>query len=103
MADNGPEPTPWELMRGLTRVEEAIHQLGGKVVSLELYTADQLRVSSRLRDLETGSRDSKAAVIAADNRAEDQRTRNRWTLIGLVGGPFISAFTVFLIQGGFRV
>lgn len=90
-------------MRGLTRVEEAIHQLGGKVVSLELYTADQLRVSSRLRDLETDSRDSKAAVIAADNRAEDQRTRNRWTLIGLVGGPFLSAFTVFLIQGGFRV
>jgi len=100
MAENGPEPTPWELMRGLSRVEEAIHQLGGKVVSLDLYTADQVRVSSRLRDLETGIREAKAAETAADNRADDQRARNRWLIIGMVAGPFVSTIVVFIVQGG---
>lgn len=100
MADQGPEPTPWELMRGLSRVEDAVHKLGGKVVSVDLYAADQDRVNSRLRDLETGIRDAKNAELAAVNRAEDQKSRNRWTLIGLVASPFAAAVAFFIIQGG---
>jgi hypothetical protein len=89
-------------MRGLTRVEEAIHQLTGKVVSLDVYNADRDRMNSRLGTLETGIREAKAAETAADNRADDQKARNRWTVIGLIGSPFISGFVVFIIQGGFQ-
>ncbi|MDJ0337480.1 hypothetical protein [Cryobacterium sp. PH31-O1] len=100
MAEQGPEPTPWELMRGLSRVEDAVHQLGGKVVNIDLYAADQARVNTRLRDLETGIRDAKTAEVAADNRADDQKARNRWTLIGLFASPFIAAIAIFITQGG---
>jgi hypothetical protein len=103
MADNGPDPTPWELMRGLTRVEEAIRQFTGKVVSLDVYNADKERMNSRLRDLETEARAAKAAETAADNRAEDQRSRNRWTIIALIASPFVSAIVIFIVQGGFQV
>lgn len=90
-------------MRGLTRVEDAIHQLTGKVVSLDVYNADRDRMNSRLRDLETEARAAKAAETAADNRAEDQRSRNRWTIIALIASPFISAIVIFIVQGGFQV
>ena len=100
MVDQGPEPTPWELMRGLNRVEDAIHKLGGKVVSIDLYTADQNRVNTRLRELETGIRDAKTAELAADNRADDQKSRIRWILIGLVASPFLAAIVFFIVQGG---
>ena len=98
--DQGPEPTPWELMRGLNRLTDAIHQLGGKVVSVDLYTADQNRVTSRLKDLENAIRDAKAAELAADNRADDQKSRIRWILIGLVASPFLAAIVFFIVQGG---
>ena len=100
MDDQGPEPTPWELMRGLNRLTDAIHQLGAKVVSVDLYTADQNRINTRLRDLETGISDAKTAEVAADNRADDQRSRIRWILIGLVASPFMAAIAIFIIQGG---
>jgi len=90
-------------MRGLTRVEEAIHQLTGKVVSLDVYNADRDRMNSRLRDLETGVREAKAAETAADNRADEQRSRNRWTIIAIVASPFVSAIVIFIVQGGFQV
>ena len=70
------------------------------MVTLDVYTGDQLRVNARLRDLETGIRDARAAELAADNRAEVQKSRNRWTVIGLVASPFVAGLVVFIIQGG---
>jgi hypothetical protein len=87
-------------MRGLKRVEDAISSIGGKVVSIDLYAGDQNRVNDRLRDLETGIRDAKIAELAADNRADDQKSRIRWILIGLVASPFVAAIVFFIIQGG---
>ncbi|WP_022886351.1 hypothetical protein [Glaciibacter superstes] len=102
MPDQGPEPTPWELMRGLKRVEDAVGAIGGKVVSVELYAADKARTDSRLRDIEQGLKEAAQASRAEENRSEDQKARNRWLLIGLIASPFVSAIAIFIIQGGLQ-
>jgi hypothetical protein len=70
--DQGAEPTGWELMRALTSFKDDIKAdiggvktdvalLGGRVVSIDVYSADQRgntlrheRAETRIRDIENG-------------------------------------------------
>jgi len=74
--DQGAEPTGWELMRALSdfkndikadiaEVKQDVSQLGGRVVSVDVYNADQRgntqrheRAEARIRDIENGQVES---------------------------------------------
>jgi hypothetical protein len=64
-ADQGPEPTGWELMRGLTEVKEAIKELGADVLPISVYNEAQRgntqrheRAEARIKDLEQNATES---------------------------------------------
>jgi hypothetical protein len=86
-------------MRGLTRVELAINNLGAKVVSVDLYLADKARTDARIKDLEVSAKESEKSRQLAEERAEDQRSRNRWTILALVATPFVTILVTFLLRG----
>jgi len=65
MPDDGPEPTGWELMRGLTEVKQAVKDLGSGFVTVKEYAADTKgnderheRAEARLADLERNAQDA---------------------------------------------
>ena len=107
MPDQGPEPTGWELMRGLKRVEDAIHESYGNFVSVALFSAAQVREDERhtatvdhmadvRKDVELVKRDA----LATERRLEEQRTRNRQFVIALIATPVVGAVIVWLLNGG---
>lgn len=63
--DEGPEPTGWELMRGLVEVKAAVKDLGSGFVPLGVYAADAKgnddrheRAESRLAELEKNAQEA---------------------------------------------
>ncbi len=80
MSDQGPEPTGWELLRALAALREEVSKIGGRVVPLDVYQADQKgvaerfgRVESRARDLEVNLTAEKNAREAAEKEALEKR------------------------------
>lgn len=89
MPDQGPEPTPWELMRGLQRIEASVEKLGGKVVSTDLYLADKSRSDARLRTLEEQTQE-----------AEKLRRQQRLTITLAIASPVLVIAAQFVLRGG---
>jgi hypothetical protein len=63
--EQGPEPTNWELMRRLDKVDESIGKLGTDFLSTAVYSADKrgnddrhTRAESRLTELEKNAQDA---------------------------------------------
>lgn len=107
MADQGPEPTGWELMRGLKRVEDAIHESYGNFVSVELFSASQLREDERhsltvdqiaglKSDVAMAKRDAASTAL----RLEEQRTRNRQFVVAIIATPIVATIIMWLLEGG---
>lgn len=104
----GPEPTGWELMRGLERVQQSIDSLGGKVVTQAAYDSDKRAMEERMKvmrdeidDFHTKSSDRDRAEAA--QREENTRFRKNMNLsIALaVASPIIAAVVGFLqFKGG---
>lgn len=96
MPPEGAEPTPWELMRGIDRLENAVNQLGGKVVSTDVYLADKRaaeervgRAESRLRDLE-----------GAGQETEKLKRQQRLTITLALASPVVGLVVTFIATGG---
>ncbi|MBF4602846.1 hypothetical protein [Curtobacterium sp. VKM Ac-2884] len=104
----GPEPTGWELMRGLDSLREEIRAIGGKVVTQDTYQADRRALDARMKDMrdEIDGFHTKSAErdkAEASQRAESDRMRKTATLsIALaVAGPIITAIVgILLARGG---
>ena len=99
MPPEGPEPSNWELMRGLDRLEKTVDRLGGKVVSTEVYVADKqaadaraTRGESRIRDLENQAQD-----------AEKLKRTQRTTIILAICSPLLAGMGAFVIAGGLAI
>lgn len=102
----GPEPTGWELLRGLNSLREEVSKVGGRVVSMEVYTADKRgvderfgRAEERIRELETeraaAVKDRDAAAVAS----EKQRRQNQFAIALAVVGPILG-FILTRLTGG---
>lgn len=109
MADaQGPEPTGWELMRGLERVQQSIDSLGGKVVTQAAYDSDKVGMNERFRRIEDEidgfhTKSAERDKAEAAQRAEADRMRKTMTLsVALaIAGPIITAIVgILLARGG---
>ncbi|MCI2958260.1 hypothetical protein MN032_11175 [Agromyces atrinae] len=99
-----------------------------KMVSTDLFAAEQKRVDGRFRDLgddlkeaseksaslekslahevsERKQAETTAARSALEQQKalEDQRGKNRWTLFGIIAGPFVVGVVGFILGGGLAV
>lgn len=104
----GPEPTGWELMRGLEGLRDEVRNIGGKVVTQAAYDSDKRAMEDRLKAMRdeidgfhTKSSDRDRAEAA--QRSENDRFRKNMNLsIALaVASPIIAAVVSFLaVRGG---
>lgn len=103
----GPEPTGWELMRGLDSLREEVRAIGGKVVSQAAYDSDKVGMNERFRRIEDeidGFHTKSAERDRAEQaqRAEADRMRKTMTLsVALaIAGPIITAIVGILLSRG---
>lgn len=103
----GPEPTGWELMRGLERVQQSIDSLSGKVVTQPAYDSDKRALEEwkkSIRDEIDGfhTKSSERDKAEQAQRAEADRMRKTMTLsVALaVAGPIITAIVGILSARG---
>ncbi len=99
MAGDAAEPTPWELMRGIERLESAVKDLGGKVVSTDVYLADKKGADERATRAESRIRDLEGAL----QEAEKLRRSQRFTISLAIASPVIACVMAFVIAGGLVV
>lgn len=102
----GPEPTGWELMRGLERVQQSVDALGGRVVTSDLFkahldtdTTEKAALRSELRDL----REDLDKKTERDQTREDEARRFKaGQVVAIVLGvaSLAAAFIVPFIHGG---
>ena len=122
---------PWVqfIRTDLSSMEGRINSRLDKMVSTDLFIAEQKRVDGRFKDLQDDVTAANAAAahsnasVAAERDArmraetetarvesqqqknkEEQTARNRWTLLGLVAtiiiSPVFAAIITFIINGG---
>lgn len=101
------EPGPWELMRGLERVERAVSELGGKVVSSEVYKRDRESDERRFVEIESDVKainTTNAAKETAERQRADEQERikkgNQFAILMAIAGPIISAVITFILTRG---
>ncbi len=96
MAGEGQDPTIWELYRGIERLESAVKDLGGKVVSTEVYLADKKAAEERIGRVESRVRD----VEAAGQESEKLKRQQRLTISLAIASPILGLVVTFVATGG---
>lgn len=90
--NSGPEPTGWELLRGLQELKQEVGKIGEKVVPLDVYNADKqgtaerfVRVEARVSGIETNSVE-----------AEKLKRQQRLTISLAIASPFLALLVGFI-------
>lgn len=103
----GPEPTGWELMRGLDGVRKEIEKIGSRVVPLDVYAADRKgaderfqRAEARLRDVEVEKAESKRQQEANAAEAEKLRRQQRFAIALALVSPLLALVIDAIRTGG---
>lgn len=105
-ADQGPEPGGWELMRMLTALRGDVKELGGNVVSAQVYASDKqaadqraARAEARLAELERSREAHSAAAAQAQAEKDKQNRQNRFLLTMAFVGPVAAIIATKLLEG----
>ena len=96
VGEAGPEPTGWELMRGLELVRGEISQIGGRVVSAEVYNADKLAAGDRMLRAEARLRDLETNAVEGEKLKRSQRL----TISLAIASPVVAAVIGWITSGG---
>lgn len=126
MADQ--EPTPWELLRILTAVQETLARMEGRILTVPVFEAHQQALNQRFADIDRRHTDwtveSRGAHVALDaeieavkvtvatqatttrdrqDRLEERlRTdRQKWMLVGVTATlGLVTSIVMFFLNGG---
>ena len=105
--EQGSEPTGWELMRGIARIEQAMRDNASTYLPITLFISEKKQITDRLDNLgrevgglRSSQHESAKQSNANEQRLDDQRGRNRLMLYGLIAAPLISGVIVWIIGGG---
>lgn len=72
-AHRGPEPGPWELMRGIESLDKKLDTIHQSTVSAKVFEIYQASVERRISDILTALSEERAARIEADNTEGNRR------------------------------
>lgn len=107
VTEQGPEPTGWELMRGIARIEQAVKDNASTYLPIALFVSEKKQLTDRadnlgseIASLRSALGDASKQSAANEQRLDDQRGRNRLMLYGLVAAPVVSGVIVWIINGG---
>jgi hypothetical protein len=101
MADpQGPEPSGWELMRGLDEVKRSVEQIGGRVVSIDLFNQAEDTKERRFTSIEDDVKQIQVDAKQKAQRDEERDNENRKFRINngvaIALGVFGLAVSIFL-------
>jgi hypothetical protein len=106
-AENGPEPTGWEMLRRIEALAVSIDALGGKVMTVDLFAAHQAGTDQRFSTVEKQVSENKAeiAAVVTANEARDTRQDDieRATRSQKANGTLAIALGVLAVLGSFGV
>lgn len=92
--NNGPEPTGWELLRGLENLSKEVAKVGDRVVPLDVYNADKIGNSER-----HGRSEARIGSLEANGIEQDKLRRSQRLTISLaIVGPILSFALGYLSQ-----
>lgn len=107
METQGPEPTGWELMRGLDAVRDEVRNIGGKVVSQAAYDSDKIGIDTRFKRIENEVDAFHTIAKERDNKEQAQRQENdrfrknmNLSLTLAVASPVIAIIVAVLFRMG---
>ena len=107
VAEQGPEPTGWELMRGIARIEQAVKDNASTYLPIALFVSEKKQLTDRadglggeIAFLRSELSKTKDQSAASEQRLDDQRGRNRLMLYGLVATPIVTGVIFWVINGG---
>lgn len=92
MTEQGPEPTGWELLRAINRIEKELAQIGEKVVSHAAYESDQRGNDERHSRTENRVKDLESTVAEADKLKRQQHL----TIALAITSPLVAFVLTFL-------
>jgi hypothetical protein len=95
-------PTLSEVIRRLDELKTDVKDLGGRVVSTDLYVAEKQQHDREMKELRERITTVEQESDEREKRSQDQASKNRQFLIGLIVSPFASALIAWIIAGGIR-
>lgn len=104
--DSGPEPTGWELMRAIVRLENLITNSANASVQQKVYDSDRTgnddrhaRAEARIRDLETRNANEAQQRQHVAEEAEKMRRQQKLTISLAIASPFLAAIVGIIMNG----
>ncbi|MGV8912250.1 MAG: hypothetical protein ACOH14_06480 [Rhodoglobus sp.] len=107
--DANKEPGNWELYRGIERIEKNLNAFMSGTVTTQVFAVEKAALvaadaaqAKEIAELRAARVLDKAAIDAAAKAQEEQKSRNRLFLYGLIGSPIAVLVVTFIINGGLR-
>ena len=108
--DTGKEPTPWELMRSLERIESSVRELSTGVMTAQVFAVEKASLvqligdnRGRIGELDVKIKTAVQELDAYKAQIEDQRGKMRLMVYGLILGPVAALIVTFIASGGLAV
>lgn len=105
--DQGPEPSGWELMRGIREIKEVLKDNASTYLSINLFVSEKKGLTDKDEALGLELAALRAEVArnrtVSDNNAqrlEEQKSRNRLTIYGLIAAPLVTLLANWILSGG---
>lgn len=105
--DASKEPGPWELYRGMERIEAAVHKIAEQSVSAAVFAVEKQALNSRIDNHNIEIAELRAAQVLDRSKLEQyqkeqeqQKGRNRLFVYGILLSPVAALVLKFVFDGG---
>lgn len=105
--DQNKIPGNWELYRGIERIEKTLQTVISGTVTMQVFAVEKAALvaadaahDKQIAHLRAELLLDKAAIEAASKAQEDQQSRNRLFVYGLIGSPVVVIAVTFIMNGG---
>lgn len=109
MAEPTKEPGPWELYRGIERIEKALKDQASSYVTTTAFTLEKQILLSMIADVKEGLTEEKArndqietAQKADRVRQDEAKSRTRLMWVTIFASPFAAAIVLWVLTGGLQ-
>lgn len=101
------EPGPWELYRGMERIEAAVHKIAEQSVSAAVFAVEKQALNARIDNHNIEISEVRAAQVLDRSKIElyqkeqeQQKGRNRLFVYGILLSPLAALVLKFVFDGG---
>lgn len=107
MGDVGPEPTGWELSRGIARIEQTLREQNSAYLPSALWLSEKAGLvtattnqGGEIAVLRTDLSETKRVADESASKLEEQRSRNRLFVYGIIAAPLLTILVTWVLGGG---